>query len=194
MKGRGWDPGRTALASNLSQLPLTNPTVPCFTKLYSQQDQSSGLPHGGISFSCFTRQGNRGMERLQACSSITQGANHSHRSSAFQHSSSETPCFVLIFQVWHYVKHSQCTSGGLSSSPLTHLLQHQKCAAVAWKSFRSVTALIRLQLGVSSICCKLLFAIDYHIILKICSGLHVTRQDAQRREHRDLLLLLNLSF
>lgn len=33
---------------------------------------------------------------------------------------------------------------------------------------------------VSSICCKPLFALDYHVVIKICSGLQVTRQDAQR--------------
>lgn len=68
-----------------------------------------------------------------SCSGATQRANHSHGRSAFKHSFSETCCSVLILQVWHYVKHSQCTSGGLSSSPLTHLQQHQKYAAVAWK-------------------------------------------------------------
>ena len=43
-----------ALAPNLSQLLLTNPTMPCFTVLCSQQHQSPGPPQGGNNFSCST--------------------------------------------------------------------------------------------------------------------------------------------
>lgn len=47
-------PWRTALTPNLSQLPLTSPTVPCLAELCSQQDLNPlGCPRGGNRFSCF---------------------------------------------------------------------------------------------------------------------------------------------
>lgn len=130
-------PWQAALAPNLSQLP------------HSAMLHWALLPAGSVPWaapagewlSLLYRQVNWGTEGLWACSGVMQGANHGRGMSAFQHSSSETCCSVLVLQDWHYVKHSECTSGGLSSSPLSHLQQHQKYAAVAWRQFRPDPAL-----------------------------------------------------
>lgn len=149
MKGEGrkrLSPWQAALAPNLSQLRWQTPQCRASLSCAASRISLLGCPRGEWLFLLY-RQVNWGMEGLWACSGAIQAANHSHGKSAFQHSSSETCCSLLILQDWHYIQHSECTSGGLSSSPLTHLQQHEKYAAVAWKQFRSDTALIRLQLG-----------------------------------------------
>lgn len=187
-------PWWTALAPNLSQLPLTNPTVPCFTELCSQQDQSPGPPQGGKKFLLFYRRGNRGTKRLWAAweprrePTTATGEVHSNTHSPKHavlclfsksgttlntHNAPPVGCHLPLSPLYSSIRNMQHWHG----SNLDLLLRSSGCSR-----------------GVSSICCKPLFAIDYHVVIKICSGLQVTRQDAQRREHWVLLLLLNLLF
>lgn len=125
-------PWRAALAPNPSQLPLTIPTVPCFTELCRQQDESPGPPHRENNFSCST---DKETEAQGGCEPAQEPREEPTTATGVVLSNTHPlkHAALLILQVWHYVKHSQCTSGRLSSSPLTHLQQHQKYAAVAWK-------------------------------------------------------------
>lgn len=123
---------RAALAPNLSQLWLTNPIVPCFTELCNQQHQSPGLSQEGNNFSCST---DKKTKARRSCEPAREPRREPTTAMGVVLSNTYPlkHAALLILQVWHYVKHSQCTSGRLSSSPLTRPQQHQKYAAVAWK-------------------------------------------------------------
>lgn len=176
-------PWRTALAPNLSQLLLTYPAVPCLTELRSQQDQSPGPPQGGNNFSCFTHketEARRGCEPAwEPCREPTTATGavpsntHPLKHAALclfsksgttlnTHNTPLVGCHLPLSPIYSSIKNMQQWHG----SNLDLLLRSSGCSQ-----------------RVSSICCKPLFAIDYHVVVKICSGLQVTRQAAQRREH-----------
>lgn len=121
---------------------LTILTVPCSLSSAASRTSPLGCPRGGMIVPALLTSKVRHGVAVSLLRSHAGSQPH-HGKRAFQHSPSKTCCSVLILQDWLYIKHSECTSGGLSSSPLTHLQQHQKYAAVAWKQFRSDTALIR---------------------------------------------------
>lgn len=191
MKGEGrkrLGPWQAALAPNLSQLPWQSPLCHVHWALLPAGPVPWAAPEGEWLFLLYW-QVKWGTEWLWACSGVMQGANHTMGRELSSIHPPKHAALCLFSKTGSTLNTQNVPLVGchLPLSPIYSSIKNMQ----QWHG--SNLDLILHSSGVSGICCKPLFAVDFHVVAKICSGLQVTRQDAHRGDHW-VLLLLNFLF